>query len=124
MPFDPLAQVEDVGGVVWRFPAFGQIGLHGEDAWPHLWADLVPHELTVDEAQRSVRLEANRLMRIEVHRIIPAHAQDATALGLSYFGTPEQRRVMQWPGRERNAGRQASLEQITATHFLNMRLRF
>jgi hypothetical protein len=32
VPFDPLAQVEDIGGVIQLFPAFGQIGLDDEGA--------------------------------------------------------------------------------------------
>src|SRR5262249_8640313 len=91
-------------------PAFSQIWLHCKDARPHLWADLVPHQLAVDEAQRGMRLEANRLMRVKVYRVIPPHAQGATALGLTRFGSPEHRRLMEWPGREGDAGRHASLE--------------
>jgi hypothetical protein len=59
-------------------------------------------------------------MRVKVYRVIPTHAQDTAALGCPCFGSPEHRRLMQWPGRERDAGCQASLEQVTAVHTLNM----
>ena len=42
VPCDALAQVEDIGGIVRRFPAFGQIGLDDEGARRHVRADFVP----------------------------------------------------------------------------------
>ena len=68
VPFDALAQMEDIGRVVRRFPAFRQIRLDDEGARRHIRADFVPQELAVDEAQRGMRLEVARQMRIEVHR--------------------------------------------------------
>src|SRR5262245_39982402 len=97
--------MEDIGRVVECFPAFGEVGLDREDAWLHLWVDLMPHELAVDKTQRGVGLEASRLMRVEVHGVIVTCAQDVTALGLPRFRTLERLRVMQLPGRERDAGR-------------------
>jgi len=58
-------------------------------------------------------------MRVKVRGVIPAHAQDTAALGLPRFRTPERGRVLQWPGRQRDASRQASLEQITTAHTLS-----
>ena len=41
VPFDPLAQVEDIGRVVQLLPAFGQIGLDDEAARRHVAADFM-----------------------------------------------------------------------------------
>src|SRR6266545_2407065 len=119
VPCDPFAEMKNIGRVVQRFPAFGQIGLHDEGPGRNRCADFMPHELTVDKAQRGMRLEAIGLMRVKVGRIIPAHAQDTATLGEPRFGTPERRRVMQWPGGQRDASRQASLEQSTTAHTLD-----
>ena len=113
--------MENIGGVVWCFPAFGQVGLDSEDAWLHLWANLMSHQLTVDKAQRGVGLEANRLMRVKVHRVIATHAQDTAALGLSSFSTPEHRRARERQGRQCHASHKAGLEQITTVHALRIR---
>ena len=74
MPFDPVAQVEHIGGVVRLFPAFGQVGLHDESARLHLRTDLMPHQSTVDEAQGEMRSGSDCQMGIKVRRVKPAHA--------------------------------------------------
>jgi hypothetical protein len=113
VPFHPLAQVEDIGGVVWGLPAFGQVGLNHKGARLNLWTNLMPHQPAVDKAQRRMRLEVSRLMRVEVHRVIPTHAQDAAAPGRPCLCPPERQRVIQWPGGQRDASGQASLQYIT-----------
>ena len=55
VPFDPLAQVEDIGGVIQLFPAFGQIGLDDEGARRNVRADFMPHQFAVDEACGALR---------------------------------------------------------------------
>jgi hypothetical protein len=89
VPFDPLAQMEDIGSVVQLFPAFGQIGLDDEGARRDLGADFMPYELAVDEAQGALRKVSCRDMGIEVRGVEPPHAQDAAALGGRSFSTPE-----------------------------------
>jgi hypothetical protein len=74
LPADPSSQVEDDGRVVRLFPALGQVGLDRERPRWYRGADLVADELAVDEAQRATRLEVDREVRIEVRRIVPAHA--------------------------------------------------
>src|SRR5439155_13823585 len=118
VPGDPFAEMKHIGRVVQRFPAFGQIGLYEEGPGRNLCADFMPHELTVDKAQRGMRLETIGLMRVKMGWIIPAHAQDTATLGWFHFSAPESRRVMQWPGGQRDASRQASLEQSTTAHTL------
>src|SRR5262249_39866625 len=115
MPLDALTQVENIGGIVQFFPALGQIGLHDKGAWPDLWTNLMTHELAVDEAQRGVRLEANCLMRIEMHRVIPTHTQSATALGLTRFGAPELGRTRGGQDRQRDASKKTDLQELTTT---------
>src|SRR5207253_7650839 len=120
VPFDTVAQMENISRVVRRFPAFGQIRLYREGARPHLRADLMPHQPAVDETQRGVRLEAKRLMRIEVHWVPSTHTQDAAALGLARFGTPERGRMREGQSRQRDTSRQASFEHITTVHTLRI----
>src|SRR5262245_5310237 len=86
VPFNALAQVEHIRGVVQLLPAFGQIGLHDKGPWRHISPDLMSYQFVVDEAQRGMRLEADRQMWIEVHRLIPAHTQEPTAPRLPRFG--------------------------------------
>jgi hypothetical protein len=50
---------------------------------------------------------------IEVHGVIPTHAQGTAALGLAYFRTPEGRRTREGQGRHREAGRKAHVQQLT-----------
>src|SRR5215475_9664211 len=107
MPLDPLTQVEDIGRVVRRFPAFRDIRLYREDAWLHPRADFMAYEAAVDEAQRGMRLEADGEMRIEVGGVIATHAQDAAAFGRSCFSPPERRGTRQGQGRQREPGRKA-----------------
>jgi len=47
MPLDTLAEMEDRGRVVRRFPAFGQIGLDDEGTRRHVRADFMPQELVI-----------------------------------------------------------------------------
>src|SRR5262249_58929383 len=102
--------MEDVGGIIQRFPAFGQIRLDYKSARPHLRADLMPYELVVDKAQRGIRLEVEGEMRVKVGRIIAAHAQDTAALGLSRFGAPERRGTIEGPRGQRDTSSEASPE--------------
>src|SRR5262245_27259441 len=109
MPLDPLTEVEDISRVVQRFPAFRNIRLYCEDARLHPCANFMAHQSAVDEAQRGMRLEADGEMRVEVGGVIPAHAQDAAAPGLSCFRPPERRGTGQRPGRKRHTSGEASL---------------
>src|SRR2546426_322161 len=79
-------------------PAFGQFGLDAEGAGRYVPADLVPQELIVHEAQHGMRPGVAGEMRIEVHRIPPAHAQDASAPGRPHCCAPKRGRVMERPG--------------------------
>ena len=74
MPADAFSQMKEIGRVVRRFPAFGEIRLDDEGAWLHVCADFMPQELTVDEAQRGIGLEVARELRIKVHGIPPPDA--------------------------------------------------
>src|SRR5262245_43411658 len=105
--------MEDIGGIVRRFPTFGQIRLDDEGARPNFWTDFMPQELAVHEAQHGLRPLVTGEMRIEVHRISPAHAQDASALGRCRFFTPEYGRAKQWPGRQCYASGETRLQQLT-----------
>src|SRR5262249_14274056 len=89
VPFDALTQVEDIGGIIWLLPTFGEVRLHSEHTRRNLWTDFIPHQSAVDEAQRGVGFETDRLMMVEVGGIIPTHAQDATTFGLSSISAPE-----------------------------------
>ena len=120
VPFHPRAQMEDVGRLVRRVPAFGEVGLHREGAWSHLRPHLVPHQRTVDEAQRRIRLEDVREMVIEVGRVKAAHTEDAAAPGLTSFPTPERRGARQGPGGQHDASSEASFEQRATIHPLGM----
>jgi hypothetical protein len=110
VPFDAFAQMEDVGRVVWRFPAFGQIGLYGEGAWLHVGTDFMPHQTTADEAQYGIRIVIDREMGIKVREIPSTQTQGPAPLGRSHFRTPERGRRRERPGRQRHASRQAGLE--------------
>src|SRR6266567_2359919 len=94
--------------------------LCSKGAWLHIWANFVPHQRAVGEAQGSIRLEVDRLMMVKMHGIIPAHVQDTAALGWSGFSTPEHRGMMQRPGGQGGASHEASLEQITTAHTLDL----
>src|SRR5262249_53307962 len=104
-----------IGRVIQRFPDFGQVGLYREGARLHFWTDLMPHQLAVDEAQCGMRLEANRLMRVKVHWVIPPYAQDATALGWPRVCAPECHGASQGSSGQCHASDQASLEQVATT---------
>src|SRR6266851_2359817 len=120
MPLDTLAEMEDRGRFVRRFPAFGQIGLDDEGTRRHVRADFMPQELVIDEAQRGIRLEVARDMRIKVRRIPAAHAQDAATLGWSRFRTPERGGTTQGQDRQRRASRQASLQKSTTAYTVGL----
>src|SRR5437870_9093643 len=108
--------MEDIGRVIWRFPAFGQIGFNGKGARLHVRAGFVPHQPAIDEAQQEVRVVVDREMGIEVGGIPPTYAQDATALGLPRLCPPQSRGVGQGPGGQRHTRRQAGFEQVATTH--------
>src|SRR2546430_2459048 len=54
VPFNAVAQMEDIGRVVWLLPAFGQVRLDGEGAGPHIRTDFIPHQRAIGEAQGSI----------------------------------------------------------------------
>ena len=110
MPFDSFTQMEDIGRVVQRFPAFGQMGLHDERARLNPWAEFVPQERTVHEAQGGVRLGVDGEMRVKVGGIIAPDAQGTAALGRPGFCPPQCRGTMQRPGRQRGTSGQAGFE--------------
>ena len=120
VPFNALAQMEDISRVVQFFPAFGQIGLDNEGARGHVGADFMPHQFAVDEAHGALRKASDREMGIKVRGIKPAHAQDAAASGLPRLCSPQRGGAMQRPGGQRHASRQASLEQRATTHTLGL----
>ena len=98
MPLNALTQMEDIGSVIQCFPTFGQMGLYDEGPRLNPRADFVPHERTVHEAQGGMGLGVGREMGIKVYGVPPPHAQDAAALGLPHFGTPERRRAREGQG--------------------------
>src|SRR5215510_2396469 len=100
------------------------MGLYREGARPHGRTDLIPHQRAVSEAQGSIGLEVESEMMIEVRRIIPTHAQDTTALGLSCLSSPECRGPREGQGRQCHAGSKASFQEITTAHTLDMLLHF
>ena len=110
VPFHPLAEVEKVGRLIRRVPAFGEVGLHREGAWWHCWTQAMPQQRTVDEAQRRMRPEATAWeMGIEVGWVKTAHTEDAAALGLAVFRPPEPRGQRQRPGRQRDTSQREPL---------------
>ena len=116
MPLDPFTQIEDIGCIVQRLPAFGQIGLHAKGAGLHVGADFMPHQFAVDKAHGALRKASEREMVIKVRGVKPAHAQGATAPGLPRLCPPEYGGMGQGPGRQRHASRQAGFEQLTTTY--------
>ena len=120
VPFDALAQMEDVGRVVWLLPPFGQMGLHREGARRHVRTDFIPHQRAVDEAQGGIGLEVEGEMVVEVRGIIATHAQDAAAPGLSGLRAPECRGAI--AGARQTASRQPvmpALQESTTAHSLH-----
>ena len=113
MPFDAPAQVEDVGEVIRFFPALGEMRLYRKRARRNLRTDLISQQRTVDKAQGGIGLDVVGEVVIEVHGIIATHAQDAAALGLSRFGTPEGRGTREGQDGHREAGRKAHVQQLT-----------
>ena len=99
--------MEDIGRVVRRVPALGEIGLDAEDAWCRPGPNLIPHKFAVDKAQRGVGPDIEREMRVKVRRIQPAHAEDTPALGLSCFRSPRDRGLRQRPRGQRHTGGEA-----------------
>src|SRR5947199_293772 len=120
MPFDTLAQIEDVGRIIRYFPTFGEIGLDTEGARQYVPADFMPQKLTVHEAQRRMCLETTRQMGVEVRRIIAARVQDTSALRRSRFSTPDRGRAIQGPGGQRDTSSQAGMQQMTTAHLLSI----
>jgi hypothetical protein len=114
VPFDALAQVEDIGGVIELFPTFSQVGLDDEGARRNVRPDFMPYQFAVDEADGAIRSASGREMVIKVRGIRPAHAQDATPLGLFWFAAPEQSWPSQRPQGKRGARDKASGQQLTA----------
>src|SRR4029453_11393916 len=113
MPFDALAQVEDIGGIVQFFPAFSQVGLDDEGARGHVAANFMPHQFAVDEAHGALRKASDCEMGIKVRGIKPAYAQDATALGFPRLCPPQRGGAMQGQSGQCGASDQASLQHIT-----------
>src|SRR5215510_3226323 len=99
------------------------MGLYREGARPHGRTDLIPHRPAVSEAQGSIGLEVESEMMIEVRRIIPTHAQDTAALGLSRLSTPECRGPREGQGRQCHAGSKPSLHEATTVHYLEIMMR-
>ena len=99
MPFDTLAQMEDIGRIVWLLPAFGQMRLYREGAWIDVRTDFVLDQRTVHEAHGILCLAVNRELRVEVWGIIAPDAQDTATLGLPGCGAPALRGVRERPGR-------------------------
>src|SRR6266446_3832402 len=99
--------MKDVGRVIWLLPPFSQMGLYREGARLYVRTDFIPHQRAVGEAHRGIGLEVEGEMVVKMRGVIAAHAQDAAALWLSGFSAPERRRLMQRPGRQRDASRQA-----------------
>ena len=114
MPFDALAQMEDVGRVVWLLPPFGQVGLYSEGARRHIRTNFIPHQRAIGEAQGGIGLEVDGEMVVKVRWIIAAHAQDTAALGLPSLRTPECRGAIEGQGRQRHASSNAGLQESTA----------
>src|SRR5262249_48086184 len=110
VPFHAVTQMEDIGRVIQRLPALSQVGFNGEGARLYPCADLMPQEPAIDEAQGGIRLEVDHEVMVKVGRLIPAHAQDAAAPGLSQSRPPERGGTRGGPGRERDAGGEASPE--------------
>jgi hypothetical protein len=67
----------------------------------------------MDKAQGGISPGVVGKMVIEVHGIIATHAQDAAALRLSRFGTPEERGTREGQDGHREAGRKAHVQQLT-----------
>src|SRR6516162_615348 len=111
--------MEDIGRVVQHFPPFGHIGLQDKGPRRYVRADFVPQELTVDETQRSMGLEADREMGIKVDRVIPGQTEDTAPLRLPRFRPPECWRVMGRPERQRGTRGEAGFEQLAAAEALD-----
>src|SRR4029453_13505801 len=96
------------------------MGLHAESTRSNLWANFMPDQRTVHEAQGVMRLGIEDKMRIKVRRIRAPDAQDTTALGLPHFRPPQCRGGMQQPSRQRHASGDTSLQQLTTTYPLSL----
>ena len=112
----PVAEMEDIGRVVRRFPAFGEIRLDEEGAWRNPGPDFIPHELAVDKAQRGMGPDIEREMRVKVLRVSAADTEDAAALRLPCFRSPEGRGMMERPRGQRHARGEARVQQRTTGH--------
>jgi hypothetical protein len=105
--------VEDVGEVIRCFPALGEMRLYREGAWRNLRTDLIPQQRTVDKAQGGIGPGIGCKVVIKVHGIIATHMQDAAALGLTRFRTPEGRGTREGQDGHREAGYKAHVQQLT-----------
>jgi hypothetical protein len=101
--------MEDIRGVVGLLPVFGEVGLDGEGAGPHVRPDLIPHQRAVGEAQRGIRPDVEGEMGIKVRRVIAAHPQDATAFGWPRCGAPEDSGTRQRPSGQGGTGDQPAV---------------
>ena len=59
-----------------------------------------------------MRLEVLGEMGIKMGWVIPTHVEEAPALGLPHFGTPECLRAIQRPGRQRGTGSEAGFQHL------------
>jgi hypothetical protein len=112
--------MEDIGGVVQRFPAFGQVRLDDKGARGHVGTDFMPHQFAVDEAHGALRKASERQMVIKVRGIKPPHAQDAAAPGLPRLCPPEYGGMGQGPDGHGHAGRQASLQKSATAYTVSL----
>src|SRR5262245_21932799 len=105
--------MENIGRIVWLLPPFGQMGLYREGARRYIRTNSVLDQCTVHEAHGVLGLAINRELRVEVWGIIAPDAQDTAAFGLPGCGTPALRGARERPGRQRDAGCQAGLQEMT-----------
>jgi hypothetical protein len=115
-----VAEMEDIGGVVRRFPAFGEIRLDEEGARWNPGPDPIPHELAVDKAQCGMGSDIEREMRVKVLRISAGDTEGAAAFRLPCFRSPKCRCTMERPRGQCHAGGEASVQQRATGHIVAM----